>query len=180
MKQWVDVPGGWAYGWPKLYDPEKDGDLLEWIHRMGYKGTLAGVRCWYQEEETIAKLDGGKYKLGRFITRAKGVTWDIFFEKDAVGNHTGALIQRYSSIWHDAEKRMLDDRDKKVRSVTKNPTKSIYQKIKAIENGRREKLKWVVIIVTGKVVFNKPSPELVDALRRHKAIAAGVVKVRSS
>ena len=49
MKQWVDVPGGWAYGWPKLYDPEKDGDLLEWIHRMGYKGTLAGVRCWYQE-----------------------------------------------------------------------------------------------------------------------------------
>ena len=38
-----DVPGGWAYGWPKLYDPEKDGDLLEWIHRMGYKGTLAGV-----------------------------------------------------------------------------------------------------------------------------------------
>ena len=31
--------------------PEKDGDLLEWIHRMGYKGTLAGVRCWYQEEE---------------------------------------------------------------------------------------------------------------------------------
>ena len=40
MKQWVDVPGGWAYGWPKLYDPEKDGDLLEWIHRMGYKGTI--------------------------------------------------------------------------------------------------------------------------------------------
>ena len=48
---WVDVPTGWAYGWPKLYDPEKDGDLLEWIHRMGYKGTLAGVRSWYQEEE---------------------------------------------------------------------------------------------------------------------------------
>ena len=41
MKQWVDVPAGWAHGWPKLYDPEKDGDLLEWIHRMGYKGTLA-------------------------------------------------------------------------------------------------------------------------------------------
>ena len=51
MKQWVDVPSGWAHGWPKLYDPEKDGDLLEWIHSMGYKGTLAWIRCWYQEEE---------------------------------------------------------------------------------------------------------------------------------
>ena len=51
MKQWVDVPGGWAYGWPKLYDPEKDGDFKEWIRSAGYKGTLAGVRCWYQEEE---------------------------------------------------------------------------------------------------------------------------------
>ena len=30
---WVDVPGGWAYGWPKLYDPEKDGDFVEWIRR---------------------------------------------------------------------------------------------------------------------------------------------------
>ena len=46
MKQWVDVPGGWAYGWPKLYDPEKDGDLLEWIHRMGYKGSLEDVSGW--------------------------------------------------------------------------------------------------------------------------------------
>ena len=43
MKQWVDVPGGWAYGWPKLYDPEKDGDFKEWIRSAGYKGTLAGV-----------------------------------------------------------------------------------------------------------------------------------------
>ena len=51
MKQWVDVPGGWAYSWPKLYDPEKDGGLLEWIHRMGYKGTLEDVSGWYQEEE---------------------------------------------------------------------------------------------------------------------------------
>jgi len=51
MKQWVDVPTGWAHGWPKLYDPEKDGDLLEWIHRMGYEGSLDWVRSWYQEEE---------------------------------------------------------------------------------------------------------------------------------
>ena len=51
MKQWVDVPGGWAYGWPKLYDPEKDGDFVEWIRSAGYKGSLEDVSGWYQEEE---------------------------------------------------------------------------------------------------------------------------------
>ena len=47
MKQWVDVPGGWAYGWPKLYDPEKDGDFVEWIRSAGYKGSLEDVSGWY-------------------------------------------------------------------------------------------------------------------------------------
>ena len=53
MKQWVDVPGGWAYGWPKLYDPEKDGDFKEWIRSAGYKGSLEDVSGWYQEEEKV-------------------------------------------------------------------------------------------------------------------------------
>ena len=51
MKQWVDVPAGWAHGWPKLYDPEKDGDFVEWIRSAGYKGSLEDVSGWYQEEE---------------------------------------------------------------------------------------------------------------------------------
>ena len=33
-------------------------------------------------------------------------------------------------------------------------------------------------LVDGKLVYNKPSPELIDAFRRHRAIKSGVVKVQ--
>lgn len=35
-KLWVDVPSGWRYGFPKLYDPSNDGELTAWIYRNGY------------------------------------------------------------------------------------------------------------------------------------------------
>jgi len=35
-------------------------------------------------------------------------------------------------------------------------------------------------LIDGKIVFNKPSPEFVDALRRRKAIRSGVVRVQSN
>lgn len=44
---WVDPPSGWRYGFPKLYDPEKDGPVTEWLIRNGYPETLArqGLPC---------------------------------------------------------------------------------------------------------------------------------------
>ena len=35
-KMWVDPPNGWQYGFPKLYEPMKDGSLHEWLVREGY------------------------------------------------------------------------------------------------------------------------------------------------
>ena len=28
---WVDPPEGWKYGFPAIYDPEKDGQMSDWI-----------------------------------------------------------------------------------------------------------------------------------------------------
>jgi len=50
---WVDPPEGWKYGFPAIYDPEKDGQMSEWIVRKGYPlltikeyGDAWAVRCW--------------------------------------------------------------------------------------------------------------------------------------
>ena len=55
-KIWVDPsPGGWRYGFPKLYDKKKDGpDLKEWLVKQGYPRDLADVgivRQWNYSEE---------------------------------------------------------------------------------------------------------------------------------
>jgi calcineurin-like phosphoesterase family protein len=44
---WVDPPSGWRYGFPKLYDPAKDGNVTEWMIRSGYPESLArqGLPC---------------------------------------------------------------------------------------------------------------------------------------
>lgn len=38
---WVDPPSGWAYGFPRLYDPATDGDMTEWMIANGYPERLA-------------------------------------------------------------------------------------------------------------------------------------------
>lgn len=50
---WVDPPEGWRYGFPAIYDPEKDGQMSDWIVRKGYPlvtikayGKSWAVRCW--------------------------------------------------------------------------------------------------------------------------------------
>lgn len=41
-KLWVDPPAGWKYGFPKIWDPNKDNkDVYEWIIENGYPRTLA-------------------------------------------------------------------------------------------------------------------------------------------
>jgi len=54
---WVDPPEGWKYGFPAIYDPEKDGQMSEWIISKGYPvqiikeyGEQWHIRCWPAEE----------------------------------------------------------------------------------------------------------------------------------
>jgi hypothetical protein len=48
---WVDPSRGWMYGFPRLYDPAKDGDMTEWLIRNGYPEKLArqGLACTFSE-----------------------------------------------------------------------------------------------------------------------------------
>ena len=45
----VDPPSGWRYGFPKLYDPSRDGDMTEWMIANGYPDRLArqGLPCTF-------------------------------------------------------------------------------------------------------------------------------------
>jgi hypothetical protein len=38
---YVDPPEGWRYGFPKVYDPAKDGDMTKWMISQGYPKKLA-------------------------------------------------------------------------------------------------------------------------------------------
>jgi hypothetical protein len=55
---WVDPPSGWRYGFPRLYDPAKDGDMTQWMIRHGYPTRLArqGLPCTF----TAQTETGGK------------------------------------------------------------------------------------------------------------------------
>ncbi len=46
---WVDPPSGWRYGFPRLYDPSKDGPMWAWMIAHGYPKALAdkGMPCQY-------------------------------------------------------------------------------------------------------------------------------------
>jgi hypothetical protein len=48
---WVDPPSGWRYGFPRLYDPAKDGDMTQWMIANGYPKRLAdqGLACTFTE-----------------------------------------------------------------------------------------------------------------------------------
>ncbi len=50
MKIWVDPPSGWQYGFPKVYDEEVDGPMLEWLKKEGYPEEPTYIRSWQYEE----------------------------------------------------------------------------------------------------------------------------------
>jgi hypothetical protein len=55
---WVDPPSGHRYGFPRLYDPAKDGDMRQWMIANGYPERLAnqGLACTF----TACTEDVGK------------------------------------------------------------------------------------------------------------------------
>ena len=63
-KIWVDPPEGWKFGFPAIYDPEKDGQMSDWIVRKGYPlltikeyGESWAVRCWPVEVKPSDESD---------------------------------------------------------------------------------------------------------------------------
>lgn len=50
---WVDVPQGYLYGFPKIYEEEHDGPLADWIYRSGYPHNkeIHYTRSWQARED---------------------------------------------------------------------------------------------------------------------------------
>lgn len=58
MRLFIDPPKGWLYGFPKIWDEEKDGHFEEWLVSQGYPaqmiknyGEAFFVRQWVAEDE---------------------------------------------------------------------------------------------------------------------------------
>jgi hypothetical protein len=58
MKVNIDPPEGYKYGFPKVFDTETDGVMLEWIVDQGYPeaeidklGDAFRVRMWAHERQ---------------------------------------------------------------------------------------------------------------------------------
>ena len=51
-RQWVDPAEGWKYGFPKIYDSEKDGTMESWLLKQGYPKEMIQfpIRYWEAEE----------------------------------------------------------------------------------------------------------------------------------
>jgi len=56
---WVDPPSGYRYGFPRLYDPVKDGPVTEWLIRQGYPEALArqGLPCTMTSHDPDTEAD---------------------------------------------------------------------------------------------------------------------------
>ena len=56
---WVDPSEGWRWGFPKIWEPEKDGNLRAWLIRNGYpevefKRSGGIVRLWDAKENELS------------------------------------------------------------------------------------------------------------------------------
>ena len=58
MKVWIDPPGGWKYGFPKVWDQELNPDFNKWIIDEGYPwglkesfGPIFYVRQWPADDD---------------------------------------------------------------------------------------------------------------------------------
>lgn len=75
----------------------------------------------------IEELEGGKYKLGRFIIGVKGVSWDLFYQRDIDGARTGQLVQRYSKKWTDTENKMLNKYERSLIQALENAQSAYHE-----------------------------------------------------
>ena len=61
---WVDPPSGWKYGFPKMYDNQKNPDFFKWMVDNGYPQSIIdrnpdGLDCrmWYPTQEELENVD---------------------------------------------------------------------------------------------------------------------------
>jgi hypothetical protein len=75
MKVYVDPPSGWQYGFPKVFDPIVDGDVMEWIVKEGYPQSeidKLGNSFYFRSWDAPASDQGDGFQQG-LITK-KGQT----------------------------------------------------------------------------------------------------------
>ena len=51
MRYWVDVPQGYLYDFPKIYDSDKDGAVKDWLADQQYEGSIDWIRMWNAEHD---------------------------------------------------------------------------------------------------------------------------------
>ena len=61
MKVMIDVPWGWEYGFPKVWDVDRDPNLFEWLVLQGYpqdeidrRGKNFFIRSWVVERDEVS------------------------------------------------------------------------------------------------------------------------------
>jgi hypothetical protein len=54
-KVWIDPASGWQFGFPKVYDPDVDGDCTAWLLAQGLPEELTTLPCrmWGYKEEDV-------------------------------------------------------------------------------------------------------------------------------
>lgn len=65
MKLWIDPPSGWKYGFPKIWDSEKDSrDIHKWVVKNGYPqalidelGDLFYTRQWRADDGSTTSIN---------------------------------------------------------------------------------------------------------------------------
>jgi hypothetical protein len=57
----IDVPWGWEYGFPKVWDVDRDPNLFEWLVQQGYpqeeidrRGKNFFIRSWVVERDEVS------------------------------------------------------------------------------------------------------------------------------
>lgn len=60
MKVMIDVPYGWEYGFPRVWDVDRDPNLFQWLVEQGYpqveidrRGKDFFIRSWVVERDEV-------------------------------------------------------------------------------------------------------------------------------
>jgi hypothetical protein len=67
MKVYIDPPSGWQYGFPKVFDPTVDGDIMQWMVREGYPQTeidRLGKSFYFRSWDAPNTPDGHGFQQG--------------------------------------------------------------------------------------------------------------------
>ena len=73
---WIDPPQGWRWGFPKVYDPNKDGNPVKWLVAQGYPqaevDALGANFHWRQWEVEPEDEVGNAFKRGLQVKPGEG------------------------------------------------------------------------------------------------------------